>query len=210
MHLSRKRLSFGALVADFYCFGIIAGAIQGLYVAGAHKPVPLWLPVLLMLSGSVGLIVYHTILARSIRRFSPGEVIFGRRTHDGGKWWMNPYRVSRVYLFGLVIIALVSWGNLWDSVSHERFYSTLTFPVVLGRIAFLATGIFGLLLLGRGKPHGAYFVAAVFTISALANLKSVGAAEVSRGITSGIAAVSAAIVLFAVGVGIYYARHLEA
>jgi hypothetical protein len=172
--------------------------------------VPLWSPLLLFFAGAAGLVAYHARLSRAVRWFSPGEIIFGRLNHEGTKWWVNPYRVSRAYMFTLVIVALVWWGNLWDSVADERFYSTMTFPVVLGRIGLLALGLYGLLLLGRGKPHGAYFVAAVFALSALGHLHGGAAPEVPRPITTGLAAAGVAMVLFAVGAGLYYARHVEA
>ena len=210
MYLSRKRFSFAALVGDFYCMGIALGAINGLYVASTRRLVEVWWAILPLLILAVVLLVYHAKIARSVAWFTPGEIIFGRSMHDGAKWWTNPYDVSRAPIFILVFISLVTWGNMWDSASHEKFYLTLTLPIVLGRIAFLAVGLWGLILLGRGQPYGAYLVAGILGISLLSNLVSNNVVEVREGIRAGFLLAGISGILYPVGIGLYYSRHVAA
>jgi len=209
VQLSRKWFSFGALVADLYCFAIAAGAVQGIYVAAAQKPVPVWSPLLVGFLSLIGIVLYHTKLSRSFSRLTAGEMLFGRRIVEGQKYWSNPYRSSRGLLFILIFVALVTWGNLWDSVSDERVYSTLTPLVVVGRIAFLSVGLSGLVVAARGRPAGAYVVAVCFAASAVETLNQPSQIEIPTTITLGVGVAYFLVAVYAAYVGTHYSKRIK-
>jgi hypothetical protein len=178
-----RRYSIGAGVVAFYVGGIVLGSVAGLYVAVTRRPVPLWEPFLAMGLVLTLVLVYHSRVARKVSLRTPGEMMMGCVVVDGLKQWTNPYGINRAALFAVLFIALVGAGSLWDSVADERFYASLTLPVVVGRIVYLGCLLAGVVMVGRAQPAGGILVAAYFALAGIVNLLAEPPAGVSVNVT---------------------------
>jgi hypothetical protein len=183
-----RRYSIGAAIADFYVLGIVSGAGAAVYVAAVRRPVPIWEPLLSLVLSLVLIAIYYAGFARKAPFLTPGEMMMGRVIEGGVKEWRNPYAISRTSLFVVLFAALVGAGNSWDSIANERFYSTLTFPVVFGRGLLLGGLLVALIRVGRGHAEAGFLIAAYFGITAIAGFFSTPPEGVSASVPRSAAA----------------------
>jgi hypothetical protein len=195
------RYRWGAAIADFYIFSIVGGVVPATYVAVVGEPVsPLsQLGLIVSIFGLV--IVYHVALARRANIRTPGEILMGGVLVDDIKRWTNPFRVSRTALFAVIFVALIVAGNSWESAADERFYSSLTPGVVIGRVLILSGLVVGTAMAGSGRMKGGLLIVAYLGLYASGTYSSPPdgvAPEVTRGMamSSLVLTIACALVVF--------------
>jgi hypothetical protein len=161
-----KRYSIGAGIADFYVAGTISAALGAIYVAVNHRLVPIWEPFLAIALVLAVVIIYYAVVARRVAFLTPGEIMMGRVVTAGCKHWTNPFGIDRSALFAVLFMALIGAGNAFDSATDGRFYTTLTAPVVAGRMVFIGALLAGTVMVGRARAAGGALVVGYFALTA--------------------------------------------
>lgn len=135
-----------------------------------------------------GVFVYHLGIARRVGLRTPGELLMGCTIADRTKRWANPYPINRAPLFAICFVALVVAVNSWDSAADDQYYSSLTVPVVTGRMLLVALLLTGILMMGMRRAWGGLLIALYFAVSSVGNLmlglrgEAVASPSVSRGL----------------------------
>jgi hypothetical protein len=94
----------------------------------------------------ISIILYYSKITMKTHFLSPGELICGRKLINKVKVWQTPYKISRLGIFLLFFINIISLSNIWDplisAANNSLFLVIETLLIILViTLGFCYTGL---------------------------------------------------------------------